>query len=73
MPEVKLLSAAVVLLTGGILGIVGSSIATECYNQNPTFKATKQSNFDFLIVNLVCNIMLILLSLGSVYLSFTSP
>lgn len=73
MPDVKLLSAAVVLLIGGIFGVAASSIATECFNKNESFKNEKKSNYDFIIVNLVCNIMLILFSFGSIYLAVTSP
>lgn len=72
MVDTKLLTTAIVFLVAGILGVATSSIATECYDKNPTYKESKRDNYAYIIVNLVCNIFLLLLSMYSLYLSFTS-
>ncbi len=57
----KLLIAACVLLVGGIFGIAGSSIGIECANSNSEqYKKQKQSNFYFLVANLICTILMVL-------------
>jgi len=62
-------SFALVALIAAVFGIAASSIATECFDKNPSFKETKRDNYVFIIVNLVINILLVLLSLISIYMS----
>lgn len=63
----KLLGAGLSLLIAGVFGLAASSIGTECYNKNDSFKQTKINNFNFLIVNIVSAILLILLGSASMY------
>lgn len=72
MVNMNLLGTAMIFLIAGILGIATSSIATECYDKNPEFKESKRDNYAYIIVNLVCNIFLLLISLYSLYLGFRS-
>ena len=72
MANTQILSTAIIFLIAGILGIATSSIATECYDKNPAYKDSKRDNYNFVIVNLVCNIFILLLSLYSLYLGFVS-
>jgi len=55
--NIKLIFTAIFLLVIGVFNIAVSAIATECYNQDTesgrNFKASKESNFNFLITNLV--------------------
>jgi len=72
MVDTKLITTAMIFLVAGILGVATSSIATDCFDKNPTYKDSKRDNYAYIIVNLVCNIFLLLLSMYSLYLSFTS-
>lgn len=70
--NIYLSATALVLLFGAIFALASSSIGVECYNINEQMKKDKQSNFGFLITNIVCNILLILSASVSMYISFTS-
>jgi hypothetical protein len=72
MANTQILSTAIIFLIAGILGIATSAIATECYDKNPAYKDSKKDNYNYVIVNLVCNIFLLLLSLYSLYIGFTT-
>lgn len=72
MANTQILSTAIIFLIAGVLGIATSSIATECYDKNLAYKDSKKDNYNFVIVNLVCNILLLLLSLYSLYIGFTT-
>jgi hypothetical protein len=65
----KMLMAALALLLGGIFSIATSSMAIECYNQHEPFKQSKMENFNFLIVNIVSAILLVLTAFVSMYLA----
>lgn len=62
------ISLACIILIAGILIIAGSSIGIDCYidenKSNPdkskTLKYRKGSNFNFMIVNIICGILLLL-------------
>jgi hypothetical protein len=69
--EWELLCAGISLLVLGILTIAGSSIATECYNENKAYSEKKTSNYNFLIINLVSAILVVLISFVSIYFAFT--
>ena len=73
--NIKMLMVACALLIGGVFSIATSSIGTECYNadQNKSFKDSKITNFNFLIVNLVSAILMTLIGALSIYLALTSP
>lgn len=69
----KMLMIACATFISAIFGIAASSIATECFNKNESYKTEKKSNYDFIIFNLVCNIIMVLLGAGCMYLGATSP
>ena len=69
----KMLMIACATFIAAIFGIAASSIATECMNKHESYKAEKKSNFDFLIFNLVCNIIMLLVGAGCIYLGATAP
>jgi hypothetical protein len=62
---------ALVILIFAVLSIATSSIAIECYQTSP-LKQTKQGNYYFIIANLVCSIILALLSMRSMYITYSS-
>ncbi len=68
-----MLMIACATFISAIFGIAASSIATECFNKNESFKTEKKSNYDFIIFNLVCNIIMLLLGAGCIYMGATSP
>ena len=53
-----------IVLVVGILTIATTSIGINCYNNCPTEKESKKSNFNYLVMNLVLSI---LLTLGSMF------
>lgn len=63
MPIISLASSIFIL---GILGIAVSSIATECYDKNPTFKTEKKDNYGYVIAMIVINIIVLFLASSSV-------
>lgn len=68
-----MMSTALAIVVAAVFGIATSSIATECFNKNESFKNEKKDNFNFVVVNLVCNIVMLLLGFGCIYISATSP
>lgn len=68
----QMLLTAISLLLVGIFSIATSSIAIECYNkeEHKTFKTEKTDNFNFVIVNLVSAIVMVLVSFASIYFAF---
>jgi hypothetical protein len=44
--------------------------AIECYNKNESIKKEKENNFNFLISNLVCAILLVIVGCLSIYFAF---
>jgi len=69
----KMLMIACATFISAIFGIAASSIATECFNKHESFKKEKESNYNFIIVNMVCNIIMLLLGGGCIYLGATAP
>lgn len=68
----KLMSTALSMIILAILGVAASSIAIECANGS-NYKKDKPGNFNFIIANLICNIVMILAGFGSIYLAVQSP
>jgi len=63
----KIISTACSLLITAIFLVATTSIATECYNENTSFKDKKKDNFTFLIVTLVLAIVMIISAGGSIF------
>jgi hypothetical protein len=73
--DIKNFIIAISMLLGGIFSIATSSIATECYNydgKSAELKDKKQSNFNFIIVNLVSAILVVLSAFAGIYFSLTN-
>lgn len=73
MPNMKMMVTALAIVVAAIFGIATSSIATECFNKNESYKNEKKDNFNFVVINLVCNIVMLLLGFGCIYMAATSP
>lgn len=70
----RMLSTAVAIVFAAIFGIATTSIAIECYNsQNAKIKEEKPSNFNFVVFNLVCNILMLILGFVCIYMASQSP
>jgi uncharacterized membrane protein len=71
MANTQMLMLACAVVISAIIGIATSSIATECFNdeKHKKFKEEKKDNFNFVIVNLVCNILMILMGFSCTYLA----
>ena len=69
--DFKTLIIAIAMLIGGVFSIATSSIATECFNydagKGTDFKAANPSSFNFMIVNLVSAIVVVLSALAGIY------
>lgn len=76
MANIRMIVTALAIVVAAIFGIATSSIATECYNsekKGTELKEEKKDNFNFIVINLVCNIVMLLLGFGCIYLGATSP
>lgn len=71
----QMLITAICLLLVGIFSIATSSIAIECYDYKDhttkKIKDEKESNYTFIIVNLVFAILMVLVSFASGYFAVT--
>ena len=68
----KIISTACSLLSAGVFLVATTSIATECYNENTSFKDKKKDNFTFLVITLIVAIIMIIAAGGSIYLGITA-
>jgi len=64
-----LLSIALAVLLGGMFTVASTAIGIECYNNkdNASFKEIRQSNYGFMVFNLVSAILLILCGIFGIY------
>jgi ABC-type molybdate transport system permease subunit len=62
-----LLGFGVFLLLVGVIGIATSSIGINCYNSCSAEKQKSKNNFNFLVINLIASILLLLGSLAFLY------
>jgi hypothetical protein len=69
--DAQLLLVACSMFVAGILFVATSAIGMECYNVNQDFKNQKESNWYFLIANLVSAILTILIASMSMYFAGT--
>lgn len=65
--NLPLVGFGVFLLLVGIVGIATSSIGINCYNSCSVEKEKSKSNFNFLVINLVASILLLLGSCAFLY------
>lgn len=72
--NIKLISTALSMIILAIFGTAASSIGIECANSNGgQYANNKRTNFNFLIFNLICNILMILIGFGSIFLATQTP
>lgn len=50
------------LLVTGVFSTATSSIGVQCYNDNASYKDAKKNNYNFLIVNVVSAVSMILVA-----------
>lgn len=70
--NVTIIGAACLLLITAILGIATAAIAVECYRLNDYLQTEKRNNWIYIISNLVCNILMVLLAFFCMYLGFSN-
>jgi hypothetical protein len=73
--QIKELMIALAMIIGGIFSIATSSIATECYNSDMKgvdLRDQKRNNFNFIIINLVSAILVVLSGSAGVYFAAVS-
>ena len=61
-------SLIVFLLITGIMSVATTSMAIECYNKFGDFKRSKGDNFNFLTVNLISAIFMIIMSFAMFFI-----
>jgi len=67
--NVNLFLVAISGIITAIFAMATSSLATNCFNVNEKYKEENKDSFNYIIVNLVSNILMILISIGSIYMS----
>jgi heme/copper-type cytochrome/quinol oxidase subunit 2 len=65
-----ILFAALITLIAGVFMIATSAIGKECYDKNPKMKEEKKSNDNFLILNIIMAVVVVLVSFLLFYLGF---
>jgi amino acid transporter len=72
--NIKILCVGFMMLISAVLAIATSSIAISAYNaDNEKIKKENKTNFNFLIFNMVCGIILILVSFCVCYAGVYAP
>ena len=61
-------SLLVFLLVTGVMSVTTTSMAIECYNIYADFKKSKGDNYNFLVVNLISAIFMILMSFAMFFI-----
>ena len=69
--ETKLVAFTVILLIAGVFHTATTSIAIQCANENPGYKENHPSNSGYLISQIVCGILIIILASIGIYLGVT--
>lgn len=65
-----LFSAGFSILLAAVFVVAANSIALECYDKNPEFKASKPSNYNFSLMNIIFAVSLALLSVYSMFIAW---
>jgi len=69
IPEIYILIVSVI---AGIFSIASTSIGIQAFNENLPWKKSHMTNFNFLVINLVVSIVVLLLSFVALFLKFRS-
>jgi hypothetical protein len=67
IPEIYIL---IVSLIASIFSIASTSIGIQAFNENLPWKNSHKGNFNFLVINLVVSIMVLLLALVALFLKY---
>ncbi len=67
IPEIYILLVSVI---ASIFSIASTTIGIQSFDQNIAWKNSHKSNFNFLVVNLVVSILVLLLSFVALFLYF---
>jgi hypothetical protein len=67
IPEIYILIVSVI---AGIFSIASTSIGIQAFNENLPWKNSHKGNFNFLVINLVVSIMVLLLALVALFLKY---
>lgn len=68
--DLKNLFIAIFVLIGGVFSIATSALATQCYNsegKGTDLKSGSPNSFNFIIVNMVSAILVILSAMAGIY------
>jgi hypothetical protein len=74
--DIKNLMIAIFMLIGGVFSIATSAIATQCYNSDgkgTDLKSASPNTFNFIIVNMVSAILVVLSAVAGIYFAATVP
>jgi hypothetical protein len=66
-------SLASLLLVATVFMIATSSIGTQCYNEHPDYKTQKITNFNFMVVNIVCAVLSATSAIGVLVMAARAP
>ncbi len=69
--EISEVTLMIISIIACIFSIASTAIGIEAYNKDETLKKSKASNFNFLVINLVVAIAVLLLSAFVLYLHFS--
>ena len=69
IPEIYIL---IVSAIASIFSIASTSIGIEAFNKNEDWKKSHMGHFNFIVINLVVSILLLILSFVGLFLHFTN-
>ncbi len=67
IPEIYIL---IVSIIASICSIASTAIGIQAFNKNNTWKTSHMTNFNFLVINLVVSIVVLLLAFVALFLKF---
>jgi hypothetical protein len=67
IPEIYII---IVSIISGIFSIASTTIGIEAYNRNSAWKNSHMGHFNFLVINLVVSIVVLLLAFVALFLHF---
>lgn len=71
MQSLLMMNAGLIVIIGAVL-ISTNSIAVQCYNDNSIYKANRATNYNWIVINLVAAILVVLYGLYQAYIAYTT-
>ena len=68
--EISEIYVLIVSVIASIFSIASTAIGIQAFNSNPGWKADHMPNFNFLVINLVVSIVVLLLAFVALFLKF---